>query len=700
MLTSLVAASPKIAPDLAERVRGLAGSTSVDAVLFLSAQPVAREADRALDRYWANFSALSLSMRTLAALARPVGPLRPEEEAQAFERMLGNLDHGALAILAQEADRLRDRMLQEALLRGGLEAVRAQFAVASLVRQSGGLVRSGTIAVNTLAVTVPVGSLEALAADERIRLIAWDAPGFPELDVSAPTVGAPTFWSQGFVGTTFDAGVLDTGVQQNHPAFAGVRFESNMGVSDTGTHGTAMAGIIASRDNLRRGLGFGLDTMSVARAGNDSTSMAGMNYLMTGVVERAETVNYSFGNGTANTQDYAPIDQFFDGVCDTFQVMVSKSTGNNGFSSGAPTITHPAPAFNLMAVANLDDRNTVNRADDRINSSSSTGPTLGGRKKPDIGAPGTNIDTTNPSGGFSNVTGTSPAAPHISGAILLLNHLGVLSPIAAKAVLLNSTDAIDSKNTSSTTDDEFVPGSFWDRRYGWGYLNLARAFVQAPYAVADLLPAPAPDRRSFKLYRCFLFANEKATLVWNRRVAYNGPAYPTIVRPLSNLDLFAYRVSDGGLSRSSASTIDNVEQLSVPADGDYVLKVASTGLFDPNIASERFGLAAQEGLAEALGPQADIAFAFRRLSEVASDVWLDVDVRNIGDLPMFGVQVALQDATVLEGDNPRTLGRIDPGQTVSVRWKIRAVRTGPTKPLAVVTSASYGESFRWERRQP
>ena len=84
--------------------------------------------------------------------------------------------------------------------------------------------------------------------------------------------------------------------------------------------------------------------------------------------------------------------------------------------TGAPTITHPAPAFNLMACANQDDKNTPTRADDWISGSSSRGPTVGGRKKPDIGAPGTNILSCNknwtPTSLWSGCTGTSCAAPH------------------------------------------------------------------------------------------------------------------------------------------------------------------------------------------------------------------------------------------------------------------------------------------------
>src|SRR5690606_36012275 len=159
------------------------------------------------------------------------------------------------------------------------------------------------------------------------------------------------------------------------------------------------------------------------------TSMPGMDFIAS--TGEPENTNYSFGNGSAASNEYSPTDQFFDGVIRTFGFMVSKSAGNSGFGSGQPTITHPAPAFNLIATSNSNDNNTPARADDRINTSSSRGPTAGGRKKPDLTAPGTNIQSCNAtwSGGalWAGCTGTSCAAPHVGGAIILLMDMGAQS---------------------------------------------------------------------------------------------------------------------------------------------------------------------------------------------------------------------------------------------------------------------------------
>ena len=428
-------------------------------------------------------------------------------------------------------------------------------------------------------------ALDRLAAHELVANIDIDHPGEPELDNMAVSLGLTTgFWANGITGGIHDVGILDTGVQQSHPNLAPHNFLSNMGANDTGSHGTGMAGIIASTHPTWRGMSYGIDTIVVARAGAISTSMPGMNYIAsTGV---PETVNYSFGNGTASSSDYNTTDQFFDGTINTFGFMVSKSAGNGGFGSGNPTITHPAPAYNLMATANMDDFNNTNRATHRITSTSSRGPTVLGRKKPDITAPGNNSFSTTPSGGFANIGGTSSAAPKVSSGIVLLWDAGVTNVMAGKAILLNTADAMNDMGTSSTADDVYVDGSSGTAlRLGiheprTRYLNLNNSFL-----------GTVTGRNGSQPYRFFsgpMQPFDKATLVWERHVAYNGATFPTQIESLSDLDLWAYRQSSNAGVAASTSAIDNVEQihstLSVN-EPSMVLKVSAFGNFDPDAPS-------------------------------------------------------------------------------------------------------------------
>jgi serine protease AprX len=693
----VAAQAPRVIDDqLLERLQAAAPRDPLELVVVLRAQPTEPIAREVMAPVRPVIDDLSAQMRAISARANPLTSagvsLPPVAEAMLAPGPLDAPAHAQRQALARRIDDLLRDARQDIARRIALAIAPEQEAMARKIEALGGHVTHRVSVWNALGVVLPAGRVQELAADPRIASISLNNPGHPELDVSAPSIGAPTFWSNGYTAVTWDAAVLDTGCHQAHPAFAGKRFISNMGTTDTGTHGTAMTGIIASTHTVNRGIAWGCDTLVISLAGNDATSMTGMAFIAS--TGEPEACNYSFGNGTASTNDYANIDRFFDGVINTFAYMVSKSTGNGGFGSGAPTITHPAPAYNLMAVANINDQGDINRLNDRINTSSSRGPTAAGRKKPDIGAPGTSIMTTNTTNGFSAVTGTSPAAPHIGASILLLADLGTTSIKAAKAVLLNTTDAMDDRDTSSTADDIFVDGSFWNRRYGWGYVNLARAYTHGLHVFVDSVP-DRPENADFRLYAGRLFRHEKVTLVWQRHVAYNGSSYPTQVAALSDLDLTGYRRADNTLLASARSPIDNVEQFSLNLPDELVVvKVEAFGSFDPGIPAEEFALATQENFVAAAGPAFTPALNAPPSVPVGSSFVVSASVLNSGDLPAHNVLAALSGMTILSGANPATLGTVVEGAAPNLSWTVEAPASPGSYVISLaITSDSYGELF-------
>jgi serine protease AprX len=701
LVTSSFGSEPRIDPALAGRL-GTQSQTRV--IVFLSRQHVAEAAKTIAPLYRPRIEAAAERLRLEAVRLRNMPTLSPEENEKALATGRYLVNPSQLAPFAREVDSLRSEYFDEAVRMARANSVWDFAAVEGAIARLGGRTTGGTLAVSTVFAVLPGSKIGELADHPMVALVAADNAGYPELDTSAASLGATVLWGQGTTGGVFDCGVLDTGVLQSHAAFAGKRFESGAGTGDSSGHGTHVAGIMASGNATYRGMAWGLDTISVAAAGNDSQSMNGRNYLMTVVTERAEAVNYSFGNGTANSQDYAPIDRFFDGVIDTFDTIVSKSTGNGGFSSGAPTITHPAPAFNLLACASLFDQGNSNRNDDRISSFSSTGPTVSGRKKPDIAGLGEAIMSTYNNGGYTSLSGTSMAAPHIGGSVVLMNQLGAASPLAAKAVLLNTTDAMDSKGTSTTADDTFVNGSFWDRRYGWGYVNLIRAGMHAPDVFVDTIAAPTAQNKSLKFYGGTLSNHAKLTLVWNRRVAYNGASYPGVVRQLSNLDLAAYRANGAfDLLGVSASTIDNVEQLSVGSSAvDVIAKVSTTGLFDPALVEDRYALATQENWSRLSPPNATGQFVRSLGSAYLAPFNLEVRVTNTGQVPIVDGRVELSaPLDILNGANPQPVGTIQPGQTVTAVWQVRRrLNPGSQPTQARVRSTGFGENWEWVLTDP
>jgi serine protease AprX len=701
-----VAAQPprKITPFLETVLAKHPAGEPVSIFIVLRHQPAEPIARQVWDRIEQEREALASGMRAITrrTLERPSMPEALERDFIPLPLTRAELEQRRL--LAEALDDLERDARQEIHARIAQAIAPSQNEVAVRILELGGQVTARVTAMNVLGASLTPAAIRALADSPLVAQIDFDHPGEPELDISRLALQVHTgFWANNITGGVFDAGVLDTGVQMNHPALTTHPFLTNMNPpgTDTGDHGTHVAGIMVSTDPTHRGMAYGANRIIYALAGSITTSMPGMDFIAS--TGEADVCNYSFGNGTASTNDYTPTDQFFDGVISTFSYLVSKSTGNGGFGTGNPTITHPAPAYNLLACANINDANTATRNDDWISSSSSRGPTAGGRKKPDIGAPGTNILSANKAWAtgahFISKTGTSMAAPHVGGAVLLLYDMGVNNTRAAKAVLINTADAIEDNSTSGTADDYRVDGSRWNRRYGWGYMHLGKAYLNGLDFFADSVRTTTPRER-FRLYSGEMFQHEKATLVWQRHVAYNGATYPNQVSSfLSDLDLFAYSEPSGGLLASSTSAIDNVEQLSVNTGGIAVLKVKAVGNFPAGVQQEHFALATQENFVAREGPAFDIEIVRPGSVLPGAQFIIRANVTNAGDLRAHNVMVNLVGASIVSGTNPVNIGGMAASGAGFAEWTVTASSTAGSHPVTInITSISYGENFTGQQQ--
>ena len=123
-----------------------------------------------------------------------------------------------------------------------------------------------------------------------------------------------------------------------------------------------------------------------------------------------------------------------------------------------------------------------------------------------------NKDWEGISADYVNKSGTSMAAPHITGAALLLGDAGVTDPREIKALLIN------------TADDWGTAG--WDSTYGWGYVDLAKPICTAPtrllYSVNESA-CPATTSSS----RRPAWTQAKGQHGTYRHAVYNGASEPT-----------------------------------------------------------------------------------------------------------------------------------------------------------------------------
>ncbi len=144
------------------------------------------------------------------------------------------------------------------------------------------------------------------------------------------------------------------------------------------------------------------------------------------------------------------------------------ANGNAGLAFGCSSSGAPANYANAVGVGATD-------TNDVIADFSSRGPTLDGRIKPDLSAPGVNVPSAWSDGSIVLASGTSMAAPHVAGAVALLWSANptLMGDLPATQNLITATAAA---LASSECGD--APGAIPNNVYGWGRLDV-RAAVEA-----------------------------------------------------------------------------------------------------------------------------------------------------------------------------------------------------------------------------
>ncbi|MFF1324611.1 S8 family serine peptidase [Streptomyces chartreusis] len=249
-----------------------------------------------------------------------------------------------------------------------------------------------------------------------------------DLKESVPLIGAPAAWAAGYSGKGAKVAVLDTGIDVNHPDFAGLldrtaSFVPGEAISDVNGHGTHVAGTIvgsgAASGGDYKGVAPGADLFvgkvlgGAEGYGQDSWVMAGMQWA---AESGADVVNMSLGD-TYPTDGSDPMSQMVDALSAQYGTLFVIAAGN----AGPESISSPGAAASALTVAATDK-------DDRLASFSSTGPlAYSGEMKPDIAAPGVDITaarsqemTDGGEGLYRMLSGTSMATPHVVGAAAIL----------------------------------------------------------------------------------------------------------------------------------------------------------------------------------------------------------------------------------------------------------------------------------------
>ncbi|MEA3292269.1 MAG: S8 family serine peptidase [Pseudomonadota bacterium] len=295
-----------------------------------------------------------------------------------------------------------------------------------------------------------------LRRDPRTRAIATAMPMSLIKPVSASgAVAMPSSavaWGVQAVGATvspFDGGgitvaVLDTGIDPNHPAFAGVslvrRNFTTEGDDDGHGHGTHCAGTIFGRDvdagriGVARGVERALIGKVLGEGGGTSATLA--QAIQWAVDEGAHVVSMSLGIDfpgfvdylvnvegldvnpatslaleayRANVNLFTELSRFIDarGLFEQGTIVVAASGNESERPNYEIAVAPPAAGTGIVAVGALGE------------GAGGLSVAYFSNTQVDLSAPGVDVISAAPGGGLASMSGTSMATPHVAGVAAL-----------------------------------------------------------------------------------------------------------------------------------------------------------------------------------------------------------------------------------------------------------------------------------------
>lgn len=285
------------------------------------------------------------------------------------------------------------------------------------------------------SVKIAPGQLKKLAADSSVKFIEKDKviilrPGKGKPNNNTPPVVESIPWGitrvgGGISGEGKTVWIIDTGIDLDHPDLnvdeaRGVNFSSDKKLDDANGHGSHVAGTIAAIDNEIGvvGVAAGATVIPVkvlSRRGSGSYSgvIAGIDYVA-GNAAPGDVANMSLGGGVSTSLDNAVIAAAATGV----KFVLAAGNESDDANNHSPA---RANGPNIYTVSAMDNNDVFAYFSNYSN------PPI------DYCAPGVSIYSTYKGGGYATLSGTSMAAPHVAGLLLL----GVIS---ADGYVVNDPD--------------------------------------------------------------------------------------------------------------------------------------------------------------------------------------------------------------------------------------------------------------------
>ena len=400
-----------------------------------------------------------LSLLLVVALMLPLVAVTPVQAPTA-----ARVQPVLLQMAAQQPDQVVRVVVQKTMKDDWVEQA---------VSARGGKITQDLSIINAFAAEIRAKDVAQLASADGVRWVSLDAPvthsGEPidttELTSAyVKTVGADRIWNEGpayLQGQGVAVAVVDSGDCQNNGdtcndlrgpnglsrvvAATSMLSGPGSGPADLYGHGSLIEGLVGGTGIGLHGKYMGIapnvNLVSVRIANNlgqalTSDVVAGLQWVLVNKATfNIRVVNLSLNSTTAESYHTSPLDAacevlWFNGI------VVIVPAGNNGTATLYPPANDPF----VITVGATDDKGTSSLADDELASFSAYGTDQTGAVKPDLVAPGKNLISilpktktriwkdhqsnytgeSAPNEHYMRVSGTSFAAPVVSGAVALL----------------------------------------------------------------------------------------------------------------------------------------------------------------------------------------------------------------------------------------------------------------------------------------
>lgn len=340
-----------------------------------------------------------------------------------------------------------------------------------LIERTGGIKYKNLSLVNGSAVWIPDKASEkaleehpgVLRVEDDVIVSALDRPKRvvsqgQALPWGIDRIDADLVWPTGNNADPIKVAIIDTGISKDHPDLKNNikggfnAINSAKSWNDDNGHGSHVAGIAAALNNGIGVVGAGplVDLYAVKVLNRNGSGFLSdvIEGIQWAVANGAQVINLSLGTSS-------DIQSMHDAVTAARNsgVVVVAAAGNNG---GA--VIYPAAYPEAIAVSATDSNNN-------LASFSSRGPEV------DLAAPGISILSTYKGNSYATLSGTSMAAPHVSGAAALILN----TPVGAYDANGNGIwgpDEVQKKLQDRATD---LGNIGFDNLFGWGLVNAFNA---------------------------------------------------------------------------------------------------------------------------------------------------------------------------------------------------------------------------------